>query len=536
MNDLERELRELGAATGRSIEPSPDLGARVLRRARTRRLVTAATGALTIGALALASAATVGAFDRPAAPPPAAPRPEDPSPGAPSLDFEPAKGWHVRTTDPGAAGDLGAQAWASNVPFAEDEEPVGEVNFFPAGWPDKTEDALPPDGILLVANQSLQTRNPLPPISDVPERSLPLTIDERPHTAIEGQQPDRAQAVVNAIVNDRYLSVRVVFGTADPPPELIREAEEELARLIVAPPPATTKAIHDFGIRMSVPEPWHRFLFRWAGTEPLLHAATVPITDLYDGSSARARLGPRDYFLVLSESYAYAARYEPVDGPVTIRPHDACPTCEILDNGTSPPPDHSLFYRSFSVDGRQFELFVEFGSAVPVPEDVALVNDALRTLEIGPPERPAGVETPRHVPRGDVAVDLPAGWLAKEDPVPGSSAPRVLAAYGTWDFPTGGDCGPEPALGDLPRDGGLVWVVEHLDPGNAGDFIPLLPGFSIDLQTPPARWECAAASPSRMYLFRVAGRYLEVHVALGPNAGAATVREAGSIVTSLRAD
>jgi hypothetical protein len=133
-------------------------------------------------------------------------------------------------------------------------------------------------------------------------------------------------------------------------------------------------------------------------------------------------------------------------------------------------------------------------------------------------------------------VDLPTDWIEKDDPVPGSSAPRVVAAYGTWDLPTGGACGPEPALEALPRDGALVWIVEHADPGNAGDFIPLLPQFSIDLQTPPARWDCAAAAPSRMYLFRIGDRYFEVHVALGLGAEEATIRQAGTLINSLEVE
>jgi hypothetical protein len=89
----------------------------------------------------------------------------------------------------------------------------------------------------------------------------------------------------------------------------------------------------------------------------------VPVVDLYDGASARRALGPNDLFLVLSQNDAYAARYEEVPLPIEVRPEDACPTCEILDNGTSPPPGHSLFYRSFSFAGRQFDLFVEFGTS-----------------------------------------------------------------------------------------------------------------------------------------------------------------------------
>ncbi len=461
----------------------------------------------------------------------------NPSDTAPILDFEPAPGWHVVTADPSLVGSLGAQGWASNVPFAEDEEPVGEANSFPDGWPDRTEEALPPDGIILVANCAIDSRNPLPPNRNFPDPVLPLTIDDRPSTAYEGQAPDRALAVVNATVNGRYVTVRIVFGTGDPSPELVGEAQEELGRLIVAPPPGTIVGLDDFGLRLDLPDTWHGILFRWSVGEPTLHAATVPITDLYDGSSAREALGPDDLFLVLSETYASAIHYEPVSLPVAIRPEDACPTCEILDNGTSPPPGHALFYRSFAVTGRQFDLFVEFGTPAPSAEQLARVNDALATLEIDPPDSPPPpAESPLVAADAAVSVDLPAEWTGKDDPVPSSSAPRVVAAYGTWDLPTGGDCGPEPALGDLPTDGALVWVVEHADPGYAGDFYSPGPGFSIDLQTPPARWACSAAAPSRMYLFRVAGRFFEIHVAFGPDANEKTIGQANGVITSLRAE
>lgn len=456
---------------------------------------------------------------------------------APILDFEPGPGWHVVTTDPSLVGSLGVQAWASNVPFAEGEETVGMINSIPDGWPDKTEEALPPDGIILVANYSIDSRNPLPPSRSFPERVLPLTIDERPSVAYEGQDPDRALAVVNATVNGRYVTVRIVFGTGGPSPELIGEADDELGRLIVAPPPETVVDLDDFGLRMDLPETWDGILFRWPVGEPTIHAATVPITDLYDGASAREALGPDDLFLVLSENYASATHYEPVSLPVAIRPEDACPTCEILDNGTSPPPGHALLYRSFAVAGRQFDLYVEFGTPAPSAEQLARVNDVFATLDIDPPEiPPPPAESPVAAADAAISVDLPAAWVGKDDPVPSSSAPRVVAAYGTWDFPTGGECGPEPALEDVPADGALVWVVEYADPGYAGDFIPLAPQFSIDLQNPPARWECAAASPSRVYLFRVAGRFFEIHVAFGPDANEETIGQANGVITSLVAE
>jgi hypothetical protein len=81
-----------------------------------------------------------------------------------------------------------------------------------------------------------------------------------------------------------------------------------------------------------------------------------------------------------------------------------------------------------------------------------------------------------------------------------------------------------------------VWVAEYADPGYAGDFYAPGPGFSIDLQAPPARWECAAAAPSRMYLFRVAGHFFEIHVAFGPDANEETIGQANDVITSLQAE
>jgi hypothetical protein len=528
-------LTRAQAAVERTSTPEPDLGM-VSRRARTLRIrraaaVVAVSALIVLGTLGPLAAlwGLGGDSGRPAD---ESPPPED----APILDFEPAPGWHVLTTEPSVAGVLGVQAWASNVPFVEGEEPTGPADSFPQCCPDESEDALPPDGIIITAHYAVDTRNPLPTSDSFPERTLPLTIDGHPSVQYEGQDPDRALAIVNAMVNGRYLSVQVVFGTGDPSAELVREAEEELGRLIVAPAPVTTTAFDDFGLRMDVPDEWHGILFSW-GALPVLHAATVPVVDLYDGTSARRELGPNDLFLVLSQNDAYAARYEEVSLPIQIRPEDACPTCEILDNGTSPPPGHSLFYRSFAFAGRQFDLFVEFGTPSPSAEQVARLNAVLGTLQIDPPQTwPPPVESPAPVPDVAVSVDVPSGWVEKDEPVPGTTGLRVVAAYGTWDFPTGGGCGPEPALADLPSDGALVWLVEYANPGNAGDFIGLSPLFSIDLQEPPARWECAAAAPSRMYLFRDGGRFFAVHVALGLEATATTAQQANGLITSLRAE
>src|SRR5439155_2366600 len=119
-------------------------------------------------------------------------------------------------------------------------------------------------------------------------------------------------------------------------------------------------------------------------------------------------------------------------------------------------------------------------------------------LQIDPPDTPGWhLGDPRVLasgglpPVGSLELNLPAGWTKRVDPVPNVADPRVIVAAGTWDFPTGGECGPEPALADLPGDGALVWVDEYASPQDAADFESGGAPTRIDLQTPPARWVCA---------------------------------------------
>jgi hypothetical protein len=118
-------------------------------------------------------------------------------------------------------------------------------------------------------------------------------------------------------------------------------------------------------------------------------------------------------------------------------------------------------------------------------------------------------------------------------PIAEPAVAPVVAAFGSWPFPTGGGCGPEPALAALPADAAFVWLVDHPMPGNRGDFYAPSGRFRIDLQTQPGRWECGASWPSRMELWQVGGRFLEVHVALGPAASQARAAEVEELLNSL---
>lgn len=539
MPDHQDVLARARAALQRIPAPRPELQP-VLRRARVLGMRRAAAAALVAAIVATGILVPLGALHvlRPDAR--TGPKPNESTPGAaPVLDFEAAPGWNVVKSDPSIADLPGApQAWAANVPFEQGDLQPGVRNGYPGGDPEHTIRTLPADGIVVTADLPLETRNSLPPSRSFPERTLPLGLELPPSSSWEGQpREDLSISGVNASVNGWWVSVTVIFGTKDPSNAQILEANDEVGRLILPPPPPTAEAFDEFGIQMDHPQGWYGSLTAWSASAPILEASTVPITDLYDGSTARKALGPNDLFMVLAEHDAAAIHYESVTLPVTIRLEDVCPTCEINDDGTSPPVDHTLFYRSFSTQSRQFDLWVEFGSGDVSATQLVKVNEVLATLQIDPSSSPpAPSENPASpAPRAPVSVDLPTGWAEKTDPVSAALDPRVVAAYGTWDFPVGGACGPEPALAALPADGAFVWVDEYADPGNMADFERGGPPSSIDLQMPPARWQCASSAPSRMYLFGQAGRYFELHIALGPQATAGTIAEAEHVMASFQA-
>jgi hypothetical protein len=522
-----------------TIAPPPTDRARVERRARVLRRRRTATTASVAVVVALGIVVPLGALLSLRGGPGPAPADTE-APPSPTLGFEPATGWNVVTTDPSLGSSIGWQAWVANVPFAEgDAAPTEPENTYPGGFPTRTQDSLPPDGILLVAADQIQTENTLPASSDFPAATLPLSITQPPSTQFEGQPPNRAMTVVTAMVNGRYVDVRIIFGTADPSRSSIAEAQDELDRLTVAPTTQTTPQLDQFGVSMQLPDAWDGVLYREVGFVPELIASTRPITDLYDGSSIWRSMGPSDVVVILAENDYASIHYEDVATPISISPGDACPTCEIMDDGTSPPSGNALYYRGFALNGREFDLYVEFGTA-PDAAQLASVNDTLNTLEIQPPTTPPPPSpSPSPFPPGppaSVHADLPVGWTASLDPVPSAENPRIVAAYGSWAFPTGGDCGPEPALAALPEDGAFVWVVEHSDPGNRADFVAPPSQFHLDLQQPPARWTCGTGAPSRVELFRIAGRYFEIHIALGPGAPASTVSQVDSLISSLDAD
>jgi hypothetical protein len=517
--------------------PTPNLR-RVVRRARVLR-VRRAVAAIAVGAVAatgialpLSQLSELGDRERPAG--------ED----GEVLRFEALSGWHVAAFPGSDSGPL-PSAWAANVPFAPEDLADDSATY---GYPSATADSLPEGGVLLVASVEVVTRNPLPAAVGYPEAALVL---EDPTSEYEGQRPGTSLAGASATVNGRLVNVTALFGSERPSRELLADANDQLALLVVTPPPPPVRELDEFGIRMELPDDWHGWLFSRGGI-PQLHAGTLPATDLYDGTSVRPRMGPDDLFVVLVESDAVQDRFEPVQLPISIRGEDECPSCEILDDGRGPPADHTLFARTFSIGDRRFWLYAEFGTSDVADARLQALNETLAMLHIeatGALEPSDPGATPEVLPPGPsftateatlfeylgVRMDVPDGWSVAAAPLTEPAVAPVVAAFGSWPFPAGGACGPEPALASLPPDGALVWIEEHPAPGNRGDYYAFT-RYVHDPTAQPMRWECGASAPSRMELWKLGGRYLEAHVALGPTAGRDRVSEVELLLNSLRVD
>jgi hypothetical protein len=500
--------------------------ARILRARRATKALAAGAIAVAAIALPLAQLSGLGGGRRPA------------DEGALVLSFEARPGWHVAAFPAGPYAS--PSAWAANVPFAPEDLGQGSL-----GYPAGTAESLPPDGVVIVASVELETRNQLPAVDGYPVG--PLVLDA-PRSGYEGQRPGTSLTVASATVDGRLVNVTALFGSEEPTPELLAEANGQLEELVVVPAPPPVRNLDDFGIRMEIPDDWHGWLFRRGG-EPQLHAGTLATTDLYDGTSVRPDMGPDDVFVVLSESIAAQDRWEPVQLPISLRAEDECPTCEILDDGRGPPPGHTLFSRTFSVGNRRFSLYAEFGAQDVPGERLQALNEILMTLRIDsagslPPSDP-GVE-PSVLPPGPsftateetpfhylgVSVEVPTGWSAVAAPLSEPAVAPVVAMFGSATLPRGGDCAPEPALSTLASNGALVWIAEHPAPADRGDHY-IFTRYAHDPTAQPMRWACGASAPSRMELWRLEGRFLEVHVALGWNAGPERVAEVESLLNSL---
>ncbi|HYY07343.1 MAG TPA: hypothetical protein VFA25_01935 [Actinomycetota bacterium] len=437
------------------------------------------------------------------------------------IGFEPADGWNMAASDPPSS-EWPPTVWVTNGPFAEGDvrsahERDGVVRFDIG--PDATSRSLASNGILITAQVVYVSRNALPPSDAFPPSELPLELPSSPpETAWEGSRPGHSLHGIVRNVKGRWISVTIEYGTEHPAGQMLAAAQGELDRLFVEPPLPPIEDIDQFGIALALPEGWNGRLFAWTSGPPTLELSTVPL-DRLAGDPAipnRDRLGEADASIVLAEDDQVDLNFEQIQLPIQIRERDLC-TCEVLDDGSTPPADHALYHRTFEAGGRSFQLYVEFGSATPPSWVWHGVNDALGAIEIAGAtraERPVGA-----------VVSVPEGWSVQEDPLPALIDPRIVLAAGSYDFPRPAlvACGVQPGLDAMPSDAVFFWIVVYPLPAAPGEEFakaPPWPGrFRLDLPHRHGDFECAAGtSDVRDYRYHGTDREVQILVGIGPEA------------------
>jgi hypothetical protein len=277
----------------------------------------------------------------------------------------------------------------------------------------------------------------------------------------------------------------------------------------------SSSTVEGYGIRVELPRGWDGWVRGpiGVGYAPYVHAANFLLPDEDDvvATKARRSLAPDQVVIVLIDQSQVVnlpdddyPRAEPLL-PLAV-PEFGSPT-EGVD------PNHAFGRMTFSLSGRAFDLWVEFGSD---PADEAAhreANDVLATLRIEPLDSPTGYV--QHADGDDgLSITIPAAWTFHQDPS-GPAEPRTVFAVGSWPFPSGGECAPTAAQSELPSEGTFFWLIEYRDP-QGNDFPQRAEQFELD-QAALANYECSVV-PSYLLRFQDAGRSFQVHVAFGPDA------------------
>jgi hypothetical protein len=281
--------------------------------------------------------------------------------------------------------------------------------------------------------------------------------------------------------------------------------------------------VSGFGLHLRIPEEWDGRAMGPPGTMfgPVLQASNRPLLGPEDDdltTATRQALEPGQVALVLIDYTETRARlgHQPgededfpvEDLPISIREADFQPSFEGVD------ASHDFARRTFGVNGRSFDLWVQFGEK-PAPEAlVAQVNEVLATLRVDPLDVPTGLRTHTDVDDG-LSITIPAAWTFHQDPS-GPDDPRTVFGVGTWTFARGGDCAPTAAQQALPSDGGLLWLIEYGAAPDPAAFPARPERFDLDPDT-LGEYECSLV-PSYLIRFQDAGRYFQAHVAFGPEA------------------
>ena len=127
-----------------------------------------------------------------------------------------------------------------------------------------------------------------------------------------------------------------------------------------------------------------------------------------------------------------------------------------------------------------------------------------------------------HVFRANgVSVRYPDGWDATSRPLTHVTSPVQVLAVASYRLPRsnrGSDgCEPKEALDRLPSDGAFIYGWEYGSASESGNLPPRPKHFAL---TRRIGFECLGTS--YVLRFREAGRFFQIHVALGRHASDGT--------------
>jgi hypothetical protein len=181
------------------------------------------------------------------------------------------------------------------------------------------------------------------------------------------------------------------------------------------------------------------------------------------------------------------------------------------------------------------------GSAGTIAAVVTLLSIALAALLPiggGPPSQgigPASEPTSppplvTHSSSAGVEITLPSAWTFENGTDITMIDPTVDFVAGSWDFPTNGDCAPTAAIGSLPSDAVLLWLIEYTSP-NTPVSAPPRPE-RMDLGPLVGPIECVGTS-AHVIGFKDAGRVFQMYIVMGSHVNDSVRQEAVDALNSI---
>jgi hypothetical protein len=176
--------------------------------------------------------------------------------------------------------------------------------------------------------------------------------------------------------------------------------------------------------------------------------------------------------------------------------------------------------------------------ALVVLTAAAAVGTAVVAAGDDPPLRPKAAQSDSRVTLGDpahaVSGALPAGWDVQGHAT-ALSFPVELFTAGSYRVATGGSCGPQQALDDLPSDGALIFAFEYRPAvGHVSSRgFPARPAHIRLRRRDVSPAECIGR-PGWLVRFRDHGRPIQIHVVLGRRATQARRIQVERFLDSLR--